>query len=54
MPLSGRVLLLHINRSIRFAETAERVSKRVVVVVVVVVVVAQPDCLPTLVRMSQA
>ena len=30
----------------------ERVSTRVVVVVVVVV--AQPDCLPTLVRMSQA
>ena len=29
-----------------------RVSTRVVVVVVVVVV--QPDCLPTLVRMSQA
>ena len=33
-------------------ESLERVSTRVVVVVVVVV--AQPDCLPTLVRMSQA
>ena len=33
-------------------KTIERVSTRVVVVVVVVV--AQPDCLPTLVRMPQA
>ena len=34
------------------AEPLERVTTQVVVVVVVVVV--QPDCLPTLVRMSQA
>ena len=34
-----------------YAEILERVSTRVVVVMVVVV--AQPDCLPTLVRMSQ-
>ena len=41
---------IHNNRV--FHQPLERVSTRVVVVVVVVV--AQPDCLPMLVRMSQA
>ena len=40
------------NGSTTTVQVLERVSTRVVVVVVVVV--AQPDCLPTLVRMSQA
>ena len=39
-------------RCIHTCKPIERVSTRVVVVVVVVV--AQPDCLPMLVRMSQA
>ena len=49
-----RSLLLYLCHVFGALITEGYFSTRVVVVVVVVVVVAQPDCLPTLVRVPQA